>query len=103
MNLLRSRKFILALVAIAVQVAILAVPETRPYAGEVGAIVFAVISVAIGGITAEDSVRVWANRPATLKDAIREAVEQVLLHLPIEPVTPPNDPADYIQARTPRP
>jgi c-di-AMP phosphodiesterase-like protein len=98
----QSRKFILALVAIAVEVLVLVVPETRPYAAEVGAILFAVISVAIGGITVEDSIKEWAGRPATLKDAIREAVEQALIQLPIEPSTPPNDPADYINYRPPK-
>ncbi len=99
--MLQSRKFLLAVVAIAVQVLALVIPETRPYAAELGAIVFAVISVAIGGITVEDSIKAWAGRPATLKDAIREAVEQVIIQLPDPVTTPPNDPAAYVNYRAP--
>lgn len=78
MKLLRSRKFVLAVVAIAIQLIATVVPETRPYAPELGAIVFAVMSVAVLGITVEDSVRLWAERPADMHQAIQDAVNEVL-------------------------
>jgi hypothetical protein len=77
-SLLRSRKFVLAVVAIAVQVLALAVPDLRPYAADLGGILFAVVGVATATITLEDSVRLWATRPASLEDAIRSAVDEAL-------------------------
>jgi hypothetical protein len=78
MRLLRSRKFVLAVVALAVQALATAIPETRPYAAELGAVVFAVVSVVVFGITVEDSVRLWATCPADMHTAIMEAVQEAL-------------------------
>lgn len=86
-NLLRSRKFVLALVVIIVELGALTIPELRPYAAELGGVLFAVVGVMGGLITFEDSVRLWATRPLNLKEAIKAAVEEALGTIPETPAT----------------
>lgn len=78
MDKLKSRKFLLALVALIVQVALVLYPETRPYADRIGGILFAIVAVGTATITLEDVGRAWAERPVNVETAVRDLVSEVV-------------------------
>ncbi len=62
-----------------VQVAALAIPELRPYAKDLGGILFALAGVGILGITLEDSVRAWTEKGGgTLQDDLATVVTEIV-------------------------
>jgi len=74
----KSRKTVLALITILVQFVIPFFPQLVPHANVIGQVTLVIAGVAILGITVEDSVKAWAERPASLRGAIVEIVTQVL-------------------------
>lgn len=78
MAIFKSRKTVLALITILVQFVIPFFPQLVPHADVIGQVTLVIAGVAILGITVEDSVHAWAERPVSLRGAIVEIVTQVL-------------------------
>lgn len=92
-NLLHSRKFVLALVYLVVQLAISALPQLAPQVANLSALSAVIVGVSIFGITVEDAVRAWAeNRPGDTPTALRTLLEEIVKEL-FDNQTPPSDTA----------
>lgn len=83
-GLLKSRKAILGLFSLVFYVALIAFPDTRPVIGEVGGVLFALLSITVLGITFEDSVKLWAARPVSMADAVAALAEEIVRLLEAE-------------------
>lgn len=84
-NPFNSRKFIIAIATIILYGVIMFAPDNvsakvEKYAPYVTGVVVA----ALFGITFEDSVKLWAARPGTLRDAIQDLIDELL---PAQPPT----------------
>lgn len=84
-NPFRSRKFLIAFLTILTPIIMAFTPDEvdakiEKYAPAVAAVVIA----AVTGITIEDSVRAWSERPATPRAAADDILDEVL---PKPPVT----------------
>ncbi|MFN8420929.1 MAG: hypothetical protein U0528_17055 [Anaerolineae bacterium] len=78
-NLFRSRKFVLALVYLIVQIVISALPQLAPQIANLSALSAVIVGVSIFGITVEDAVRSWAeNRPVDSPAALRTLLEEIV-------------------------
>jgi hypothetical protein len=77
-KLLQSRKFMLALVAIVVQLLVVAVPDTRAHADTIGGVLFAIVAAVTMGTSLEDAVKAWATRPQTTEQAVRDVTGEVI-------------------------
>jgi hypothetical protein len=76
-NLFKSRKAVLALVALVVHLVItFAPPDVAAKAVSAGGAVYFVIAVAIFGIAAEDAVKHWSERPVTFEEEIQDIQEE---------------------------
>lgn len=89
-----SRKMLLAIISLAVLVVVNLAPELQTRAEMIGNLMFAIVSVAIFGITVEDSVDKWTNRPKTVTDMLNSMTTELKAPVPQPPVptTPPAPP-----------
>lgn len=81
LNLLRSRKVLTALTALALAILIALVPDLEPVRGELYTFVLTLAVALIGGTTIEDAARHARGNPDPLKspkDAARDLGEAVL-------------------------
>lgn len=86
-NLFRSRKFVLALVYLLVQILISTLPQLAPSVANLSALSAVIVGVSIFGITVEDAVRAWAeNRPTDTPTALRSLIEEVVKELFDNPI-----------------
>ncbi len=76
--LLKSRKFMVALAAIAAYLITLALPDLRPHQNDIATVLLWLAGLVIGGIALEDAGKAVGSGPADLDTAIREVVTDVL-------------------------
>lgn len=78
MAVFKTRKAVLAILTIVVNLVLPLVPALAPSAGQIGLLATVIAGVAILGITVEDSAKAWADRPVTTRVAIEDVVDVVL-------------------------
>jgi CBS domain-containing protein len=76
--LLKSRKFMVALAAVAAYVITLALPDLRSHSSEIASVLVWLAGLLIGGITLEDAGKAVSGGPPDLDTAIREIMTDVL-------------------------
>jgi hypothetical protein len=76
--LLKSRKFMVALAAIAAYLITLALPDLRPHQSEIATVLLWLAGLVIGGIALEDAGHAVRSGPADVDAAIREVVTDIL-------------------------
>jgi len=73
-----SRKFAIVIIYLIMQGIVAFAPESISAKVEQFAPIAAVVAcVGIGGITVEDSVKLWAARPGSVRDALQEVLDEV--------------------------
>jgi hypothetical protein len=81
MAIFKSRKAVIGMFALVFYLLIAAFPQTRPIAEVVAGPLVALVGVTVLGIAAEDSVRLWAERPADASKAATDVVEVIMEEL----------------------
>jgi hypothetical protein len=76
--LLKSRKFIVALAAIAAYLITLSLPDLRPHSTEIASVLVWLAGLLIGGIALEDAGHAVGSGPADIDTAIREVVTDMV-------------------------
>jgi hypothetical protein len=76
--LLKSRKFMVALAAIAAYLITLALPDLRPHQSEIASVLVWLAGLLIGGIALEDAGSAVGSGPKNLDAAIRQIVGELL-------------------------
>lgn len=89
-GVLKSRKAVLGVLALVFYAVVLLFPETREIADKVAPVLAAIVGMVVLGITFEDSVKWWSERPLDIAATITALAEEVvrLIH---EAQPPPAD------------
>ena len=93
---LKSRRVIVALVALLVGLLALAVPEIQPVRGEILSLIITLSLAVIGGYTVEEAARAGRERAALPPEDLRQLIKDTLNELVDEigkPEPPPDQPS----------
>jgi hypothetical protein len=93
-----SRKFTIVIVYLIAQVIIMFAPDNIDNKViAIAPVAAVVVCVGIAGITLEDSVKAWSERPTSVEDAVSAAFDELkALMFPPQPVPPPQQPSNTV-------